>query len=211
MTESLHTFHPELCHVHINDMLKDVYTSGGRVFGSYARDVIFQDMFERPLLPFSSVDIWFSSREQFDRFIEINEGAVTCGKMEWTSNFKYQYAPSTLSHNGVSITPVNIYINKSTIPFYLFDIDNIVFGINIEDDFWTPRYYGVNGWSEKKVLESFKAKTAIVINTPTNDDISNLISKGWKVVLRDGTPISSTTDIKTLPNITNNDLKGLDI
>jgi hypothetical protein len=202
----LYKTHPEKCVEYIDRMLIDVYTCEGRVFGSYLRDVIMQDFFEKKHKPFTSVNIWFSRESDYNKFISINEGAVVCDKIEWKDNYRYQQVNGILYYNDIPICPVIFTINPSTIPTTNFDIDNVVMGVNIEDEFANPRLFAVNGYNLDKIITAFSNKVAILTNGMMND-VLDLEDRDWKVIDRNGDEIGA--NVKQISGITDFEIQNL--
>lgn len=196
---------------YVDQMLVDVYTAGGRVFGDYMRNVLARDLFERERLSYNVVSVWFSSISAYERFVMINDGAVRPKngplKVEWVPDYKYQIVRGDLYHNGVAICPVEMVISPSTIPSSLFDIDNLVMGVDIEDEFPTPKLFAVNGYNLDHLLRSYECKVAMVIGPATIDDVDRMEGDGWKVIDREGMIIGST--IPTFEGLTSYEIDML--
>lgn len=202
----LHKLDHKKCEPYIKDLLKDVYSCGGRVFGEYLRDVIMQDFFDRETLSFKSVDIWFSCDKDYQRFTLINEGAVKSGNVEWVDGYRYQQVKGILYHSGVPICPVTFVINPSTIPFAAFDIENLVMGVNVEDEYSNPKLFTVNGYELEKIISSFESKTA-VLTDGADFDVRDLKKKNWTVLDRNGNPVNDV--IVDVVGITKFEIKNL--
>lgn len=193
----------------IDDLLTDVYTCRGRVFGDYARNVIFREMFEKSPLPFKTLDIWFSTKEDYDKFDSINDGAVrskdkTKLQIEWSPDYSYQKVDGDFYYNGVQICPVHIVICTSTIPQILFDVDCLVMGIDVEDEFPNPKVFATGGFKLDHLLKLYENRIAMVIGNATVEDVDRMEGDKWMVVDRDGNIIGSS--IPKIDDITNYEL-----
>jgi hypothetical protein len=208
---------------HINNIIKCLRVAGkyeGRLFGGFIRDVSIPRMYNPACFAtFKDVDIWFTSTDKMNGFInEIKEFGyelfpehiyTKCKCSKDTLSLKHECYHYYLYHHEKQICVLDITVSK-TIPVNDLNISLLTFCYNLENDKVKMESFGDD--KVETLIHSINNKYATIlpeyyeklcdININVNGESIKImnrlndkyLSKGWKVYYKSKFPTSVNSE-----------------